>query len=191
MRRQLADGWERGDAGLLPRGMRAGNLFAPELLNRMKFKPIGRTVKASILSLAMALGVTACSNDYTVSYVYLATSKSLPHGLINSYQIDYQSGSLLPLANDLGVLPLPFSREQDGITLLRVAAAHSAPSGGSAGAAMGVGALRPSVDPAGAPSAGSSFGRKRPARRGGIALAARGFDGGVDRCCWHKEEPSP
>jgi len=99
MRRQLADGWERGDAGLLPRGMRAGNLFAPELLNRMKFKPIGRTVKASILSLAMALGVTACSNDYTVSYVYMATSKSLPHGLINAYQIDYQSGFLYALAD--------------------------------------------------------------------------------------------
>ena len=46
-----------------------------------------------MLSLAMALGVTACSNDYTVSYVYMATSKTLPHGLINAYQVDYQTGS--------------------------------------------------------------------------------------------------
>jgi 6-phosphogluconolactonase (cycloisomerase 2 family) len=91
------DGLERGDAGLLPSGMRAANLFAPELLNRMKFNPIGRTVKASILSLALALGVTACSNDYSVSYVYMTTSKSLPHGLINAYQIDYQSGYLYPM----------------------------------------------------------------------------------------------
>lgn len=60
----------------------------------MSFKPMGRVVKASILSLAMALGVTACSNDYTVSYVYMLTSKTLPHGLINSYQVDYQSGFL-------------------------------------------------------------------------------------------------
>lgn len=60
----------------------------------MKFNPIGRTAKASILSLAMALGVTACSNDYTVSYVYMTTSKTLPHGLINAYQVDYQSGYL-------------------------------------------------------------------------------------------------
>jgi 6-phosphogluconolactonase len=65
----------------------------------MMFKPTGRAVKASILSLAMALGVTACSNDYTVSYVYMTTSKTLPHGLINAYQVDYQSGYLYTLAD--------------------------------------------------------------------------------------------
>ena len=74
-------------------------MFASELLNRMKFKPMGRVVKASILSLAMALGVSACSNNYTVSYVYMTTSKALPHGLINAYQVDYQSGLLRPLAD--------------------------------------------------------------------------------------------
>jgi 6-phosphogluconolactonase (cycloisomerase 2 family) len=60
---------------------------------------MGRAGTASILSLAMALCVTACSNDYTVSYLYMTTSKTLPHGLINGYQIDYQSGSLLQLAD--------------------------------------------------------------------------------------------
>ena len=60
---------------------------------------MGRVVKASMLSLAMALGVSACSNDYTVSYVYMTTSKALPHGLINGYQVDYQSGYLRPLAD--------------------------------------------------------------------------------------------
>lgn len=65
----------------------------------MKLKPMGRVVTASMLSLAMALGLTACSNDYTVAYLYMATSKALPHGFINGYQIDYQSGSLLPLAD--------------------------------------------------------------------------------------------
>jgi 6-phosphogluconolactonase len=65
----------------------------------MMLRPMGRAVTASMLSLAMALGVTACSNDYTVSYLYMSTSKTLPHGLINGYQIDYQSGSLLPLAD--------------------------------------------------------------------------------------------
>jgi 6-phosphogluconolactonase (cycloisomerase 2 family) len=73
--------------------------FALELLNRMKWKPMGRAATASILSLAIALGVTACSNDYTVSYVYLTTEKTLPHGLINGYQVDYQSGYLRPLAD--------------------------------------------------------------------------------------------
>ena len=65
----------------------------------MMLRPMGRAVTASMLSLAMALGVTACSNDYTVSYLYMSSSKTLPHGLINAYQIDYQSGSLLPLAD--------------------------------------------------------------------------------------------
>ena len=65
----------------------------------MTLKPMGRAVKASMLSLAMALGVTACSNDYTVSYVYMTTSKTLPHGLINAYQVDYQSGYLYALAD--------------------------------------------------------------------------------------------
>lgn len=60
---------------------------------------MGRAVKATMLSLAMVLGVTACSNDYTVSYVYMTTSKTLPHGLINAYQVDYQSGYLYILAD--------------------------------------------------------------------------------------------
>jgi 6-phosphogluconolactonase (cycloisomerase 2 family) len=63
----------------------------------MKWKSMGRAATASLLSLAMALGLTACSNDYTVSYVYMTTSRTLPHGLINGYQVDYQSGFLLPL----------------------------------------------------------------------------------------------
>jgi len=63
----------------------------------MKLKLIGRAGTASMLSLAMALGVTSCSNDYTVAYVYMTTSKALPHGLINGYQVDYQSGLLRAL----------------------------------------------------------------------------------------------
>jgi 6-phosphogluconolactonase len=77
--------------------------FAPELLNRMTLKPMGRAATASILSLAMVLGVSSCSNDYTVAYLYMTTEKAQsaanPHALINGYQIDYQSGSLLPLAD--------------------------------------------------------------------------------------------
>ena len=60
----------------------------------MMLRLMGRAGTASMLSLAMALCVTACSNDYTVSYLYMTTLKALPHGLINGYQIDYQSGSL-------------------------------------------------------------------------------------------------
>ena len=60
---------------------------------------MGRAIAASILSLAGALGITSCSNDYTVAYVYMTTAKTLPHGLINAYQVDYQSGYLYTLAD--------------------------------------------------------------------------------------------
>jgi 6-phosphogluconolactonase (cycloisomerase 2 family) len=63
----------------------------------MKLKPMGRAATASMLSLAMALGVSSCSNDYTVAYLYMTTAKTLPHGLINAYQVNYQTGGLLPL----------------------------------------------------------------------------------------------
>ena len=63
----------------------------------MKFNPMGRMATVSMLSLATVLGISSCSNDYTVAYVYMATAKTLPHGLINAYQVNYQTGGLLPL----------------------------------------------------------------------------------------------
>ena len=54
---------------------------------------------ASLLFLALALCATACSDDYTVSYLYVTTQKTLPRGLIDAFQIDYQSGYLYPLAD--------------------------------------------------------------------------------------------
>ena len=60
---------------------------------------MGRAATGLTMFLAMGLGLTACSNDYTVSYVYMTTAKTLPHGLINGYQVDYQSGYLRPLAD--------------------------------------------------------------------------------------------
>jgi 6-phosphogluconolactonase len=65
----------------------------------MRVKFMGRAARASIVSMAIGLGLTSCSNDYTVSYVYMTTAKTLPHGLINGYQVDYQSGYLRPLAD--------------------------------------------------------------------------------------------
>jgi len=58
---------------------------------------MGRAATASMVSMAMALGITACNSDYTVAYLYMATAKTLPHGLINGYKVDYQSGVLVPL----------------------------------------------------------------------------------------------
>ena len=68
----------------------------------MKWNGTGRGLKALGVSLALALGMTACSRDYTVGYLYVTTSKVTP-GLINAYAIDYQSGSLTQLADS----PIP------------------------------------------------------------------------------------
>jgi 6-phosphogluconolactonase (cycloisomerase 2 family) len=63
--------------------------FAKRLLpNRFS-----RMAKVSIVSLAMVLGLSSCSLDYVVGYVYMTTNGSNP-GLINQYAIDFQSGAL-------------------------------------------------------------------------------------------------
>lgn len=57
---------------------------------------------AASLSVAIGLGLTACSRTYTVAYVYMTTAKADP-GLINGYKVDYQSGDLTPLEDS----PIP------------------------------------------------------------------------------------
>ncbi|WP_263383202.1 lactonase family protein [Granulicella arctica] len=71
----------------------------------MKLKNMGRITKAFTVSLALGLGLTACSRDYTVAYVYVTSAKTNP-GLINAYSVDYQSGALLQLADS----PIPAGR---------------------------------------------------------------------------------
>lgn len=63
---------------------------------------MGRGAIASIVSLAMGLGLTACGRDYTVGYVYTTTASGTA-GLVNGYKVDYQQGYLVQLANS----PLP------------------------------------------------------------------------------------
>jgi 6-phosphogluconolactonase len=70
----------------------------------MKLNNIGRGALASILSLAVGLGVTACSRDYTLAYVYVTTSAPLSAasstaGGVSAFAVDYQSGALTPLAD--------------------------------------------------------------------------------------------
>jgi 6-phosphogluconolactonase (cycloisomerase 2 family) len=59
----------------------------------MNLHTMGRITKASMVSLAMVLGLSSCSLDYVVGYVYMTTAKTSP-GLIDQYSIDYQSGAL-------------------------------------------------------------------------------------------------
>jgi 6-phosphogluconolactonase (cycloisomerase 2 family) len=59
----------------------------------MNLHTMGRITNASMVSLAMVLGLSSCSLDYVVGYVYMTTAKTSP-GLIDQYSIDYQSGAL-------------------------------------------------------------------------------------------------
>jgi len=75
----------------------------------MKWNKMGRGTLASILSLAL-VSVTACSRDYVLAYLYVTTAKPLtstsPNGGISAYAVDYQIGSLSPLADS----PIPAGR---------------------------------------------------------------------------------
>ncbi|HEV2710929.1 MAG TPA: beta-propeller fold lactonase family protein [Edaphobacter sp.] len=78
----------------------------------MKLNNIGRGALASILSLAVGLGVTACSRDYTLAYVYVTTSAPLAaasstDGGVSAFAVDYQSGALTPLADS----PIPAGKK--------------------------------------------------------------------------------
>jgi len=69
----------------------------------MKWNKLGRGTLASILSLAL-VSVTACSRDYVLAYVYVTTAKPLnastsQNGGVSAYAVDYQIGSLTPLAD--------------------------------------------------------------------------------------------
>jgi 6-phosphogluconolactonase len=90
----------------------------------MKLNKMGRVALASMLSLAIGLGVTACSRDYTLAYAYATTAKPLASGSnnggVSAYAVDYQSGSLTPLADSpvtAGRNPVALVAAPDGLTL--------------------------------------------------------------------------
>lgn len=58
-----------------------------------------RAALATALSAALGLGATACSRDYTVGYLYATASTTGTAGVVDGFQIDYQSGALTQLAN--------------------------------------------------------------------------------------------
>jgi 6-phosphogluconolactonase (cycloisomerase 2 family) len=68
----------------------------------MKGKSIDRGLKTFAVSVALGLGMTACSRDYVVGYLYATNAKANP-GLITAYSIDYQSGQLTQLSDS----PIP------------------------------------------------------------------------------------
>jgi len=68
-----------------------------------------RTAKTalSIAALSTAFGLTACTRDYTLAYLYVTTSKASP-GVINQYSVDYQSGAIVQIGTPIaaGVNPV-------------------------------------------------------------------------------------
>ena len=88
----------------------------------MKWNKLGRGTLASILSLAL-VSVTACSRDYVLAYVYVTTAKPLPGGTsggVSAYAVDYQIGSLTPLADSpvtAGRNPVTLVASPNGLNL--------------------------------------------------------------------------
>lgn len=90
----------------------------------MKLNKIGRGALAAIVSLAIGLGITACSRDYVLAYVYVTNSKPLAagsnNGGVSAYAVDYQEGSLTPLADSpvtVGRQPVALVASPDGLSL--------------------------------------------------------------------------
>ena len=89
----------------------------------MMWNKLGRGTLASILSLAL-VSVTACSRDYVLAYVYVTTARPLttgsPAGGVSAYAVDYQIGSLTPLADSpvqAGRNPVTLVASPNGLNL--------------------------------------------------------------------------
>lgn len=90
----------------------------------MTLNRIGRGALASIVSLAIGLGITACSRDYFLAYVYVTNAKpataGATDGTVSAYAVDYQEGSLVPLSDSpvpAGKNPITLVASPDGQTI--------------------------------------------------------------------------
>ena len=75
----------------------------------MRFERISGVAKAGVVSVAMMLGLSSCSLDYVVGYVYVTAAKTTTApGIIHQYSIDYQSGALTEIGTAIaaGVNPV-------------------------------------------------------------------------------------
>jgi 6-phosphogluconolactonase (cycloisomerase 2 family) len=63
----------------------------------MKFKEFGMALLLSALSTGVVLGVTSCSQSYTVGYLYVTgteTADSSGAGIVSGFKIDHNTGTL-------------------------------------------------------------------------------------------------
>ncbi len=64
----------------------------------MKFSKFGRIALASVVSLGLGFGVTACGPSNTIDFIYVTSSKNNP-GQINVFKVDSEAGALIPIAD--------------------------------------------------------------------------------------------
>jgi 6-phosphogluconolactonase len=63
----------------------------------MKFSKFGRIALASVVSLGLGFGVTACGPSNTIDFLYVTASKNSPQGQISVYKVDSQAGALIQI----------------------------------------------------------------------------------------------
>ena len=64
----------------------------------MKFSKVGRIALASVVTLGLGFGVTACGPSNTIDFLYVTSSKQNP-GQINVYKVDSQAGALIQITD--------------------------------------------------------------------------------------------
>jgi hypothetical protein len=65
----------------------------------MKFSKFGRIALASVVTLGLGFGVTACGPPNTIDFIYVTSSNKNNPGQVNAYKLDSQAGALLPIPN--------------------------------------------------------------------------------------------
>jgi 6-phosphogluconolactonase len=74
---------------------------------------------ASMMTLATVLGLTACTRDYTVAYLYMTGTNKGAAGSITAYAVDYATGSLVRIGNPTptGINPVTAVVSPNGLFL--------------------------------------------------------------------------
>ncbi len=60
----------------------------------MKFRNVGQVLLALVVSVGLSIGVTSCTNSYTVGYMYVMGSQ---YNQISGFNINNQTGKLTPV----------------------------------------------------------------------------------------------
>ena len=65
----------------------------------MKLSKFGRIALASVVTLGLGFGVTACGPPNTIDFLYVTSNTKNSPGQINVYKVDSQAGALIPIPN--------------------------------------------------------------------------------------------